>query len=87
MRQNDHVRATLRTGQRQRVLLPPELTVEGVLAEFKPREVLVEPVIYKSIPIGVIILATGDAFDEKALHRLELLRPGLASGSEQQLGP
>ena len=29
LRQNDHVRAALRTGQRQRVLLPPELTVEG----------------------------------------------------------
>ena len=27
--QSDHVRAALRTGQRQRVLLPPELTVEG----------------------------------------------------------
>ncbi|BEQ15326.1 sensor domain-containing diguanylate cyclase [Desulfoferula mesophila] len=76
--QSDHVRAAMRTGQLQRVLLPPELTVEGVLADFKPREVLVEPVMYKSVPIGVIVLATGEAFDEKGLHRLELLRPGLA---------
>lgn len=45
--QSDHVRAALRTGRRQRVLLPQDLTVEGVLADFKPREVLVGPVMHK----------------------------------------
>ena len=76
--QSDYVRAALRDGQRRRVSLPPELTLEGVLADFKPREVLVEPVTYKSVAIGIIVLATGESFGEEALHRLELLRPGLA---------
>ncbi|MFH2128335.1 MAG: diguanylate cyclase, partial [Pseudomonadota bacterium] len=82
---SDHVRAALRGGKRQRVALPPDVTVNGVLAEFQPREVLVEPVLYKSVPIGVIVLAAAEAFDEKALRSLELLRQALALGLNNAL--
>ncbi len=75
---SDHVRVALRTGQRQRVVLPPDLAVEGVLADFRPQEVLVEPVMYKAVPIGAIILAAGEPFGEDALRRLDLLRSALA---------
>lgn len=77
---NDCVGAALRSGQRQLVRLPAGIELNGVLAEFRPSEVLVDPVMYKSVPIGVIVLATGEAFGEDALHRLGLLRQALALG-------
>ncbi|MCB2192887.1 MAG: diguanylate cyclase [Deltaproteobacteria bacterium] len=75
---NDHVRSAMRSGKRQRVLLPKGLMVSGVLSEFQPREVLVEPVMYKSVPIGAIVLAAGEVFEEESLRGMELLRQALA---------
>ena len=82
---SDHVRVALRTGQRQRVMLPTDLAVEGVLADFRPREVLVEPVMYKAVPIGVLILAASEPFGEEALRRLDLLRSALALATNNAL--
>jgi diguanylate cyclase (GGDEF)-like protein len=74
---SDHVRLALRTQQQQRILFPKDMSLEGVLADFRPREVLVEPILYKSVPLGVIVLAGAEDFDEQSLRLLELLRPGL----------
>ncbi|MCF8033961.1 MAG: GGDEF domain-containing protein [Desulfarculaceae bacterium] len=76
--QSDHVRAAMRGGQRQLVRLPADLTVNGVLAEFRPQEVLVDPVRYKSVPIGALVLASGEPFGAEGLRNVELLRPALA---------
>ena len=76
--QSDQVRAALRGGERQLVRIPTDLVVCGVLADFRPREVLVEPVMYKSVPIGVVVLAAGEPFGEEALRGLELLLASLA---------
>ena len=75
---SDHVRRALRTEQRQRVLLPDDVVVEGVLTDFRPHEVLVEPIFYKSTALGVIVLATPAGFSADALTRLDLFRQGLA---------
>ncbi|MCB2227242.1 MAG: GGDEF domain-containing protein [Desulfarculaceae bacterium] len=76
--QSDQVRAALRSGERHLVRISPDLVICGVLADFRPREVLVEPVMYKSVPIGVVVLAGGEPFGEEALRGLELLVSALA---------
>jgi len=75
---SDHVRRALRTGSRQEVSVPPDVTVEGVLADFRPREVLVDPVSYKQIPLGAIVLASGAGFTAEVRARLDLFRHGLS---------
>lgn len=74
---SDHVHRALATEKRQRVLLPDNVTVEGVLAQFRPREIVVDPILYKHIPLGAIVLASASEFSERALSRLDLLRQGL----------
>jgi len=75
---SDHVRRALRTEQLVRVLLPTDVLVEGVLTDFRPREVLIDPIFYKSTALGVIILASAGGFTDDDLKRLDLFRQGLA---------
>jgi len=72
--QNDLVRLAVRTGETQTIRIPEGIHVNGVVAEFRPHEVLVLPATYKSIPLGVIVLASTGSFDTEARTRMELLR-------------
>jgi two-component system cell cycle response regulator len=75
-----HVDAAVRSGERQVVAIPDDVRLEGVLADFRPREVRVYPVTYKGVPLGVVVLATARAFaaDQEALIDLYLQGLGLA---------
>ena len=57
-----HVDAAVRSGQRQLITIPEDVLLEGVLADFRPGEVRVYPVTYKSVPLGVVVLATSASF-------------------------
>jgi len=74
---SDHVRIAVRTGERQVIAIPDDVRVEGVVADFRPGEVIVFPVIYKSIPLGVVVLATGRTFDPDHRARIDLFLQGL----------
>jgi diguanylate cyclase (GGDEF)-like protein len=75
---SDHVRRALHTEQRQKISLPEDVVIDGVLTDFRPREVVIEPVLYKSTVLGVIVLATAIGFTDDDLDRLDLFRQGLA---------
>jgi len=72
--ENDHVRRAIRTGDSQMIALPDNVQVDGVIAQFRPAEVFILPATYKSIPLGVVILATAGSFDNEAHVRMELFR-------------
>jgi two-component system, cell cycle response regulator len=75
---SDNVRRAIQTGNRVTVALPEDVAVEGILTDFRPREVLVDPVLYKEVPLGAIILASATGFNDDAKSRLDLFRHGLA---------
>jgi GGDEF domain-containing protein len=75
---SDYVRQALRTKKRQSVLLPENIVVEGVLTDFRPREVLIDPILYKEVVLGAIVLASGSGFTAEERNRLDLFRQGLA---------
>ncbi len=75
---NDHVRRALQANTRLKISLPEDVAVEGVLTDFRPREVLVDPVLYKGVPLGVIILASAAGFKDEVGARLDLFRQGMA---------
>lgn len=75
--ENDHIRLAVRTGVAQAISIPEDIRVSGVLAEFRPNEVRILPATYKSIPLGVVVLASARAFDEEALVRMDLFRQTL----------
>jgi two-component system, cell cycle response regulator len=74
---SDHVKVAVRTGERQVIAIPDDVRVEGVVADFRPSEVIVFPVIYKSVPLGVVVLATGQTFDPDHRARIDLFLQGL----------
>ena len=75
---SDHVRFALLTEKPQSVVLPEGVVVNGVLTDFLPREVLVEPVFYKGVPLGAIVLAGAASFSDEVKARLDMFRRGLA---------
>lgn len=71
---SDHVRLAVRTGDSQIIHMPDDVQVDGVIAQFRPSEIFVLPATYKSIPLGVVVLATAGSFDAEAQTRMELFR-------------
>jgi len=74
--ESDHVRRAMRTGECQRVVFPDDVQIEAVLTDFVPREILVVPVDFKEVPLGVVILASTQTFSNEKAHLLQLFREG-----------
>ena len=76
---NDHVRRVLRTGQveRVRVAAPSTLVIDSLLVGQAARDILVAPVTFKSVPLGVIVLATPTEFAPDADKLLDQFRADL----------
>jgi diguanylate cyclase (GGDEF)-like protein len=74
------VEAAVRSGERQVIAIPEDVRLDGVLADFRPGEVRVYPIAYKSVPLGVVVLAAATTFtaDQAALIDLFLQGLGLA---------
>lgn len=75
---SDHVRRAMQTEKRLSVVLPADVAIDGVLTDFRPREVLVDPVLYKGVALGVIILASAAEFANDVKSRLDLFCQGMA---------
>ncbi len=75
---NDHVRRVIRLGRIERLRVgAPELIVDSVLVGAAAREILVVPVAFKSIPLGVIVLATTGTFERDDIELVDHLRVDL----------
>ena len=72
-----HVDAAVRSGRRQAITIPQDVLLEGVVADFRPGEVRVYPVTYKSVPLGVVVLATPSAFSSGQSDLIDLFLQGL----------
>lgn len=71
------VRRALRTLEPARIEIPEGLMLDGVVAAFRPRHVLVVPVEFHQAPLGVLVLASGGAFSADADRLLTPLRQNL----------
>ncbi len=75
---NDHVRRALRRGEIERITIEaPELVVDSLLVGVAAREILVAPVMFKSVPLGVIVLASATAFERDGVELLDQFRTDL----------
>ncbi len=75
---SDHVRRALQTEKQVRVTLPEGVVIEESLVDFRPHEIIIDPVLYKGVPLGVIILASAGGFTDEVRARLNLFRQGMA---------
>ena len=77
LEENEKIRQAMNLGKRVLVEIPEGVSVDGVLTSFRPREILVEPIVDRGESLGVIVLASVSGFDENDLPRLDLLRRSL----------
>jgi diguanylate cyclase (GGDEF)-like protein len=76
--ENDHVRRAMRLDEIARVTVAGSaIVVDSILIGQPAQEILVAPVSFKNVPLGVIILATSSAFDPDAAKLLEQFRGDL----------
>jgi diguanylate cyclase (GGDEF)-like protein len=75
---SDHVRRALRHGRVEILAVPaPEIVIDSVLLGQPAREIVVAPIAFKSVPLGVAVLASAAGFDRDALPLLEQFRADL----------
>jgi diguanylate cyclase (GGDEF)-like protein len=76
--ENQLILNVLRKESRNIVEIPQGMLLDGVLADFTPRMTILEPVKYKQIPMGIIVLASGKPFRSEVLDTLDLFSKSLA---------
>lgn len=69
---------TMKTRERQIIRFPEGIVLDGVITDYHPRELLIEPIIYKQVLVGVILLAGVESFTDKDLHKLSEYGPILS---------
>lgn len=82
---SDHIRHALRTERRHCVVLPDGVMLDGTLTDFRPREILIEPLLYKDVVLAALILAHSTGFGHSERNRLELLQRDLALALQNAL--
>lgn len=72
------IRAALRSGTMTRFDAPPDIAIDAAVALFPARSVLVVPLSFKSVPVGVLVLARTTAIEPDAERLVGLVRPMLS---------
>ncbi|MCK9479510.1 MAG: GGDEF domain-containing protein [Firmicutes bacterium] len=75
---NPFINDVLRNEKRANIKLPADINLDGVIAEFRPKEVIVEPIKYKQVPLGVILLSSVEEFPAETHSSLDLFSQSLA---------
>jgi len=75
---NARIIHTVNSMERQLVHFPSEIALDGVIASFRPKELLIEPIVYKHVLLGVLVLASGSGFPGNAIDKITMFNPPLA---------
>jgi diguanylate cyclase (GGDEF)-like protein len=63
----------LKTRKRRFLSIPDFITIDGVLAQFRPAYTLIEPIVYKDVALGLIILSSDKSFEGEGLELFDIL--------------
>lgn len=75
---NDAVWTAIKLKSRQKFDLTNMLQVETPLVDFFPVETIVEPLLYKNLPIGVLVISSSTKFKAENTYAFEMFLRGLA---------
>lgn len=76
--ESDMIWKVLKEQKRLMVDLPEDILINSLLVEFRPKTIMVEPILYKDIILGVVILAGANSFTKEMQNNMELFGHGLA---------
>lgn len=63
---------SLKNGNRSFIEFPDDIYLDGVISLFKPSQLIVEPIIYNSINIGVLIMASASSLNTEFIKQLDI---------------
>lgn len=69
---------SMQTLKRNVIDIPHDVMLEGVMTSFRPSQIIVEPIVYKQLPLGAVVLASDVAFSPEVLDNLDLFGISLA---------
>lgn len=78
LQKNESILELYKNPKRHIIAFPDEIIIDGIIVDFKPKELLLEPIIYKNVLIGVVLLVSGSSFTENALDKLSLFTQSLS---------
>lgn len=75
---NERILHTFKTYQRQIIEFPSDVIVDGIVVDFHPRSLLIEPITYKNILLGVVILSSENSFSKESTDKLTFFSHSLS---------
>lgn len=75
---NPQVLSSMQTLQRNVINIPEDIMLEGVLTSYRPKQIIIEPIVYKNLPMGALVLASDQEFATEILDNLDLFGTSLA---------
>lgn len=75
---NNIIWHVIKNQKRMLIDFPENITLSGVLVNYRPKSVLLEPILYKEIVLGVVVLATVVEFTNEMQNNMQLFGQGLA---------
>ena len=68
----------MKTHERYTVQYPADILMDGLIVDYRPQSIIIEPILYKQVLLGVIILASVSPFSEDSLDMLATCAPILS---------
>jgi two-component system cell cycle response regulator len=72
------VMEVLKNETRKIMDIPSDIVIDGLLVNFRPKEIIIEPLMYNDIPIGVIVLASLSNFDNEKISPISMFSQSLS---------
>jgi len=68
----------MRTNQQERILFPSDVLINGIVVDFQPRELLLEPILFKNTLLGILLLVSSIPFSEPVIAKLKFFSQELS---------
>ncbi len=69
---NNMILDVLKSGMRSTLAFPEGIVLDGILTDYRPAELIIEPITYNNINTGVLVLATPTKLDVNFLEQLDI---------------
>jgi diguanylate cyclase (GGDEF)-like protein len=75
--QHEFVHQAMNDSRIERITLPENIEMDGLLTRFRPQEVLIVPIMFKQRNLGVFVLASPVHINEASLGMVKMFRQGM----------
>lgn len=58
--------------------VPEDIVIDGLLVDFRPKAIIIEPLIYNDIPIGVLVLTSAKDYSDDSISRIGMFSQNLS---------